>query len=67
LILTSKKRARQDFFEMKQKTEITFEVEETIILRRGEKILTGFCPQYQGSVEMLTPQTAALFLGFSEF
>jgi hypothetical protein len=44
---------------MKQKTEITFEVEETIIVRQVEKTLTVFCPQCQASVEMLTPQLAA--------
>lgn len=52
---------------MKQKTEITFEVEETIILRQVAETLTAFCPQCQALVEMLPPQTAALFLGFSEF
>ena len=44
---------------MKQKTEITFEVEETIILRQVAEIVMGFCPQCQALVEMLTPQLAA--------
>ncbi|MDQ3749986.1 MAG: hypothetical protein M3367_13400 [Acidobacteriota bacterium] len=52
---------------MKQKTEITFEVEEIIILRQGAEMLTAVCPQCQRVVEMFTPQIAALFLGFSEF
>ena len=44
---------------MKQKTEITFEVEETIILRQSGNRLEAFCPQCQALVEMLTPQLAA--------
>lgn len=44
---------------MKQKTEITFEVEETIILRQSETRLEAFCPLCQALVEMLTPQLAA--------
>lgn len=44
---------------MKQKTEITFEVEETIILRQSGNRLKAFCPQCQALVEMLTPQFAA--------
>jgi hypothetical protein len=44
---------------MKQKTEITFEVEETIILRQSGNKLEAFCPQCQAVVEMITPQLAA--------
>jgi hypothetical protein len=44
---------------MKQKTEITFEVEETIILRQSGNRLEAFCPQCQALVEMITPQLAA--------
>ena len=44
---------------MKQKTEITFEVEEIIILRQSRNRLATFCPQCQASVEMLTPPLAA--------
>jgi hypothetical protein len=51
---------------MKQKVEITLEVEETIILRQGEKILTEFCPLCQASVEMITPPIAAALTGSSE-
>jgi len=57
---------RQSFFEMKQKTEIILEVEETIILRQVAQTLTGFCPQCQAPVEMLTPQLAAALCGLSE-
>ena len=51
---------------MKQKTEITLEVEETIILRQSEKTLMDFCPQCQALVEMTTPQTAAALFNLSE-
>ena len=51
---------------MKQKTEITFEVEETIILRQAEETLTAFCPQCQALVEMLAPPVAAALTGLSE-
>ena len=44
---------------MKQKTEIIFEVEETIILRQVAETVTAFCPQCQALVEMITPQFAA--------
>ena len=52
--------------EMKQKTEITFEVEETIILRQVAETLTAFCPHCQELVEMLTPQHAAAIFNLSE-
>ena len=54
------------FFEMKQKVEIMFEVEETIILRQGEKMFTEFCPQCRAMVEMLTPQSAAALFNLTE-
>ena len=51
---------------MKQKTEITFEVEETIILRQGGNRLEVFCPQCLALVEMIRPQLAAALVGLSE-
>ena len=51
---------------MKQKTEITFEIEETIILRASGNKFQAFCPQCQAIVEMLTPPFAAVFSGFTE-
>jgi hypothetical protein len=54
------------FFRMKQKTEITFEVEETVILRQVAGTLTAFCPQCQAVVEMLAPPSAAAICGLSE-
>lgn len=46
--------------------EITFEVEETIILRQAAETLTAFCPQCQTLVEMITPPIAAALTGLSE-
>ena len=51
---------------MKQKTKITFEVEETIILRQDRYEVKAFCPQCQALVEMLAPQNAAAFCGLTE-
>jgi hypothetical protein len=51
---------------MKQKAEITFEVEETIILRQEARKIRVFCPQCLAAVEMLTPPTAAALTGLSE-
>jgi hypothetical protein len=51
---------------MKQKTEITLEVEETIILRQSGNRLEAFCPQCQALVEMLAPPSAAALGGLSE-
>ena len=51
---------------MKRKTEITFEVEETIIWRQDANGSEAFCPQCQTLVEMITPEIAAALSGFSE-
>lgn len=51
---------------MKQKAEITFEVEETIILRQSAQISKRFCPQCGVLVEMASPQTIADFSHFTE-
>ena len=51
---------------MKQKTEITFEVEETIILRQSGNKFKAFCPQCEALVEMFTPPIAAALSGYSE-
>jgi hypothetical protein len=44
---------------MKQKKQIVFEVEETVVLRGGESSATGFCPFCGESVVMATPWVAA--------
>lgn len=50
---------------MKQKAEITLEVEETIVLRQ-DHILEAFCPQCEALVEMITPRIAVALSDFSE-
>jgi len=51
---------------MKRKAEITFEIEETVILRQAERISNRFCPQCGALVEMASPQTIADFSSLSE-
>ena len=60
------KLARQGFFKMKQKAEITFEVEESIILRQVAGGLTALCPRCRAQSEMIAPQHAAALAGLSE-
>jgi hypothetical protein len=51
---------------MKQKTEITFEVEETIVLLQSASKFEAFCSHCLSPVEMLTPRAAAALVGLSE-
>lgn len=51
---------------MKQRAEITFEIEEKIFLREGSKILTAFCPGCGGSVLMASPQAISILANVSE-
>ena len=51
---------------MKQKAEITFEVEETTVLREGEATLTELCPFCARMVEMASPRLIAATSGPSE-
>ncbi|HQU82701.1 MAG TPA: hypothetical protein PKY59_06240 [Pyrinomonadaceae bacterium] len=51
---------------MKRKAEITFEIEETIILRQAQRITDAFCPQCAKQVEMASPQTIADLSDYSE-
>ena len=51
---------------MMQKPEITFEVEETVVLKQGGKLLTGFCPRCSEMVAMLSPDVLSLVTGISE-
>lgn len=46
---------------MKQKVEITFEVEETIVLRQGEQIVSAYCPQCRTVSAMIAPRAIAIF------
>ncbi len=44
---------------MKQRAEITFEIEEAIVIRQGEKLLREFCPLCEIVADMLTAQLAS--------
>ena len=52
--------------EMKQKVEIIFEVEETIVLRQGEQIGSEFCPQCRLVSAMIAPRAIAISSGAKE-
>ncbi len=51
---------------MKQKAAITFEMQETVVLRQGRKIIIDFCPRCQRDVDMIPPDVLALLSGSSE-
>jgi ribosomal protein S27E len=51
---------------MKQKTELTFEVEETIILRQGGHFITVLCPRCHMMVDMVSPHVLSVVTGASE-
>jgi len=51
---------------MTQKAEITFEVEETVVLKQGGKIMTEYCPRCCETVDMVSPDILALLGGTSE-
>jgi hypothetical protein len=51
---------------MKQLTEFTFEIEETIVLRRGEMVRQGYCPVCSEPTVMVAPQILAVIGETSE-
>lgn len=51
---------------MSQKTELKFEVEETVLLKQGGKIAREYCPQCRREVDMVSPEVLALVMGASE-
>ena len=50
---------------MKQKTEITFEVEELIAIK-ARRAFRGFCRECDAFVEMVPPEAAAVLTGLGE-
>ena len=46
--------------------EITFETEETVVLREGSKVSIEYCPNCGCDVLMATPHAAAFLSGLSE-
>lgn len=51
---------------MTQKLQITFEVEETIVLKQGGKLIREFCPRCETKVDLLSPDVLALVTHASE-
>jgi hypothetical protein len=51
---------------MTQKAEITFEVEETVVLKQGGKIVAANCPRCLRIVDMVSPDILALISGSTE-
>jgi hypothetical protein len=51
---------------MKQRVEIMFEVEETIVLRQGEQIGSEYCPHCRLVSAMVAPRAIAISSGAKE-
>ena len=51
---------------MKQNATITFELEETVVLKQGGKILPDFCPKCRANADMISPDVLALLARSSE-
>lgn len=51
---------------MTLKPQITFEVEETIVLKQGGKRVREFCPRCGRHVDMVSPDVLALVAGATE-
>lgn len=51
---------------MKQRAQITFEEQETLILRQSDCYLEDFCPKCQESSRLVTPEIAAALMSVSE-
>jgi hypothetical protein len=51
---------------MTQKPEITFEIEETVVLKQGGDLITEYCPRCREMVDMISPDVLSLVNGVSE-
>ena len=51
---------------MKRKAAIIFELEETVVLRQGRKVIIDYCPRCQKDVDLIPPDLLALLAGSSE-
>ena len=51
---------------MDNKAEIALEVEETLIVKQGEKLVYELCPRCNQKVGMITPELLAKLYGTSE-
>jgi len=51
---------------MKQKTEVTFEQRDTVVLKQSSSHMTADCPRCKATVELLTPEILAALTGSTE-
>lgn len=51
---------------MKQRAEVKFETEETILVRQGPAAITEYCPECRAVADMMSPRAMALFAKVSE-
>lgn len=51
---------------MTQEPQISFEIEETIILKQGGKLIREFCPLCDMDADLVSPDIVALVTGVSE-
>lgn len=54
------------FLDMKNPTEITFETEDTIVLREGSRVCVEYCSGCGKEALMASPQAAGLLAGAGE-
>lgn len=51
---------------MKRKAQLTFEIEETVVLKQGGCFVTDYCPRCNETVDMVSPEVLSLVSGSSE-
>jgi hypothetical protein len=51
---------------MRQRTEVTFEIEETVVLRRGGRLLREHCPLCQTPTDLASLEVLSLLSGLSK-
>lgn len=51
---------------MKQTAKITFEMEETVLLRKGASVLNEYCSRCQADAVLMTPETISKLANVSE-
>jgi hypothetical protein len=65
MILSLSESSGQEFY-MRQRTEITWEIEETVLVRRGVTVAEAFCPKCEADVEMMPPDVVVWMTGSDE-
>ena len=51
---------------MEQEAELTFEIEETLVVKRGGYFIREYCPRCREVVDMVSPDVLSLATGASE-